>query len=689
MKDPNTPIQYVKGVGPQKSRVLARLSIKTVSDMLYYLPFRYEDRSNFTAVSNLKIGSLATVKGEIRTLGSVRTKRGIDIFQLALDDGTGVIYGVWFNQPYLRKFFKAGQKIIMYGKVEKYDKLQMNHPQYEMLKGDEKDSIHVGRIVPIYHLTQDLAQRNLRTITYRTISEYLRFVPDILPTKIRARNKLVDINFAVRNIHFPMNEDNLKRAYKRVVFDEFFILQLAVAMRRKDLKKGLKGVDHIVDKKMAADFIRDLPFDLTEGQRRTIKAIEEDMKSPRPMNRLIQGDVGSGKTVVAAYALLLTVGNDYQGALMVPTEILAEQHYITLNKMLVRYDINSVLLIQGVNQKQKREMLEEIKEGRADIVIGTHALIQEGVEFKRLGLVVIDEQHKFGVSQRARLQSGDRAPDTLLMTATPIPRTLALTVYGDLDISIIKELPPGRGDITTYWVSDSQREKVYNFLREEISKGRQAYIVYPRLEETSSTAVRAAKFMYEEFRERVFKGLRVELIYGRMEPREKESIMKKFKDGDIDILVSTVVVEVGIDVPNASVMVIENAERFGLSQLHQLRGRIGRGPYESYCILISNVETEGAQKRLAAMTEAEDGFEIAEEDLKLRGPGDIFGTKQHGLPEIRFGDVVRDMEIMELARKEAFFLVERDPELKSYENRFIRDNLYRRFKGRLGLVRVG
>jgi len=688
-KSLDTSIQYIKGVGPRNSRVLARLGIETVSDMLYFLPFRYEDRSNFTTVSKLEVGTLATLKGEIKTLGSTRTKRGIDIFQLALDDGTGIIYGVWFNQPYLKKFFKTGQKMIMYGKVEKYDRLRINHPQYEILRGDDTDSIHAGRIVPIYHLTQDLAQRSLRSITYRTISEYLKHAADMLPTKLRARNRLVDINFAVRNIHFPASGENLKRAYRRIVFDEFFILQLAIALRRKDIKETIKGVDHIVDKERGADFIKNLPFELTKGQCSAIKAVEEDMRSPKPMNRLIQGDVGSGKTVIAAYALLLTVGNGYQGTLMAPTEILAEQHYVTLNKMLMRYGINILLLVKGLSPETKREMLGEIKEGRANIVIGTHALIQEGVEFKNLGLAVIDEQHKFGVTQRAKLQSGNKAPDTLLMTATPIPRTLALTVYGDLDISTIRELPPGRGDITTYWISDSQREKVYNFLREEISKGRQAYVVYPRLEESNSIDIKAAKLMFEELKERIFKDLNIELIHGKMESKQKESVMKRFKKGDIDILVSTVVVEVGIDVANASVMVVENAERFGLSQLHQLRGRIGRGPYESYCILISDATTDNDLKRLTAMTEAEDGFEIAEEDLKLRGPGDIFGTRQHGLPEIRFGNIVRDIEIMELARKEAFLLVGRDPGLKDYENRFIKENLYRRFKGRLGLVRVG
>lgn len=689
MRNLDTPIQYVKGVGPQRSRILSKLGVETVSDMLYYLPFRYEDRSNFVSVKDAKKGDIATIRGEVKKVNNIRTKTGLDIFQLALDDGTGLIYGVWFHQPYLRRVFKVGQKIVLYGKVERYDKLQINHPTYEILKGDEEDSIHIGRIVPVYHLTQDITQRYLRKVAHKAISDYTKYMPDPIPTKLRARNKLVDIGFSVTNIHFPTNEENLKRAYRRIVFDEFFLLQLAIAVKKREVHTTKEGVSHVIDRAKARAFVDGLSFELTKGQRGAMEAIEEDMKSPRPMNRLIQGDVGSGKTILASYALLLTVDSGYQGAIMAPTEILAEQHYVTLTKIFMDYDINCVLLINGLSQQARREALQEIESGRADIVVGTHALIQEGVEFEKLGLAVIDEQHKFGVSQRAKLQSGQRSPDILLMTATPIPRTLALTVYGDLDVSVIKEMPAGRGDITTYWIPDAERETIYNFVREEVSKGRQAYVVYPRLEEEDAGGVKAAKFMYEELKERIFKDLKVGLIHGKMSAANKERVMEEFKGGDIDILVSTVVIEVGIDIPNASVMVIENAERFGLSQLHQLRGRIGRGKYESYCILVSDPKTESAEKRLSAMTESADGFQIAEEDFKLRGPGDIFGTRQHGLAGIRFGDVIRDMEIMELARREAFSLIEGDPEFKAYENRHLRALLERRFKGKIGFVKVG
>ncbi len=690
MKNLDTPIQYVKGVGPQKSRILAKLGIENIYDLFYYLPFRYEDRSRIEKISSLTAGTFATVKGEVKKTSLIRTKAGVSLFQLALNDGTGTIYGVWFNQPYLVKLFKAGQSIAMYGKVEKYDKLQINHPRYEILNVEKEDSIHMGRIVPIYHLTESITQRALRSLTYRAILDHTRRISDMLPTKVRAKNRLVDINFALKNIHFPTSNENLERAHKRLIFDEFFLLQVAVAKKRAALKDSTKGVSHKLDREKAASFLKGLPFELTDGQKAALQDIERDMVSTKPMNRLLQGDVGSGKTIIACYALLLSVAAGHQGAIMAPTEILAEQHYLTLNKLLMEYDLNIRLLVQGLEKGQKEKILKEISEGSVDIVIGTHALIQKGVDFKDLGLVVIDEQHKFGVAQRATLQNEEaRVPDALLMTATPIPRTLALTVYGDLDISVIRELPPGRGEIITYWVSGADREKIYNFLREEVSKKRQVYIVYPRLQEAIADKVKAAEFMYEELSKRIFKDLRVGLIHGKMESKKKDQVMASFKKRKIDILVSTVVVEVGIDIPNASVMMIENAERFGLSQLHQLRGRIGRGPYTSYCILISDPENDNAKTRLSAMTEAQDGFQIAEEDLKQRGPGDIFGTRQHGLPEVRFGNIISDMEIMEIARKEAFRLVEDDPEIKKHENRFIRDNTYKRFKGRLNLARIG
>lgn len=704
MQDKNilkTSIQYIKGVGPKRAELFNKMGLFTVEDILYNLPRRYEDRSNFTPISKVIIGQYHTLKGEILTFGLKRTKKGSSIFQVAVGDDTGVIYAMWFNQPFVKKYFKVGQKIILYGKVDMYDVLVINQPEYEIIGEEETDdSAHIGRIVPIYPLTKDVTQRFIRSLTKMVVEKYVRFLQDVLPTKIRAKLRLVDIRFAINNIHFPASNENLKRAYRRIVFEEFFILQCAIALKKRDVKIE-EGLVHKTDGELIEAFKKNIPFELTKGQQEAMRQIELDMKSPKPMNRLLEGDVGSGKTIVAAYGLTLTVQSGFQGALMVPTEILAEQHYLNPSKILVPLGINVALLIHSVSDTEKERIKQEVKKGEVDIVVGTHALIQEDIEFKKLGLCVIDEQHKFGVTQRELLRKKGLNPHVLVMTATPIPRTLALTVYGDLDISIIRELPKGRKPITTYWVEEEKREKVYNFIREQIKegrprppigqawRGRQAYIVYPRIHESETSEVLAATQMYEKFRNEVFKEFKVGLIHGQMTGKEKDKVMSDFKKGEIDILVSTVVIEVGIDVPNATVMLIENAERFGLSQLHQLRGRIGRGEHNSYCILLANPKTGDAKKRLEALTETVDGFALAEEDLEIRGPGEFFGTRQHGLPEIRFGNIVQDMEIMELARKEAFELIHTDPNLNFPEHRLLKENLYRRFIGKVDLIHVG
>jgi len=692
MQQKNTldiPIRYVKGVGPKKTDLLEKVNISNVQDIFYYLPHRYEDRSNFVSIENLEPGNNYTIEGQIKSLESFRTRKGTDVFQIKLEDGTGGIYGVWFNQPYIKKFFKMNQKIIMYGKVEIYNKLQINHPEYEICEEENvKESLHIARIVPIYHLAGELSQRYLRTISYNAITHYKRSITEILPTRIRARNKLVDLKFAIDNIHFPKSRQNLERSYKRIVFDEFFLLQLAVALKRKNFKENT-GLTHKVEGDLLNSFKESLPYELTQGQLKAVSDIETDMKSSKVMNRLLEGDVGSGKTVVAAHAMIITIQNDNQAVLMAPTEILAEQHFVTLSRFFNPLGINVTLLVRTLKAQAKKEALSQIANGEVEVIVGTHALIEEKVEFKKLGLAVIDEQHKFGVTQRYKLQAKDRNPDVLLMTATPIPRTLALTLYGDLDISVIKELPPGRKPIVTYWIEETQRERLYNFIREEVVEGRQVYIVYPRIEESESSEVKSATEMYEELRDKIFRDLKVGLIHGQMRGEEKEKVMKNFKNGRINILVSTVVIEVGIDVANASVMVIENAEYFGLSQLHQLRGRIGRGDFESYCILLADPKTEKAQLRLKAISESADGFELAEHDFNLRGPGELFGTRQHGLPEIRFGNIQNDLEIMEMARCEAFSLVHEDPNLDNFQNRFIRGSLYRRFSNKLALLKVG
>jgi ATP-dependent DNA helicase RecG len=590
---------------------------------------------------------------------------------------------------------KAGDRLILYGKVEIYDRLQMVQPEYEIMEGPETDSVNIGRIVPVYSLTAELTQRFLRGIVFKAVCEYVKFAAERLPTYIIARQKLVDIKFALRNIHFPTNFQMLEKAYKRIVFEEFFILQLALAIR----KKGRGAEDQAFGHSMTAgelseSFKKALPFELTEGQKKAVAEIERDMSAAKPMNRLLEGDVGSGKTIVAAHALVLAAQNGFQSVIMAPTEILARQHFIGLSELLMPLGINVVLLIGGMDAKTRERVYSEIKDGRADIVVGTHAIIQEVVEFKNLGLAVIDEQHKFGVVQRSMLGRKGLNLHVLVMTATPIPRTLALTVYGDLDISTIKELPKGRKPIATYWVEEDKRDQMYGFIREELMNGRQAYVVCPLINRTAYSVqctaftVSAAE-TFERLKNEVFTDYKVALLHGRMSTKEKDKVMKDFKKGKINILVSTVVIEVGIDIPNASVMLIENADRFGLSQLHQLRGRCGRGGHESYCILLADPKTPAAVERLKAIEGTLDGFEIAEADMDLRGPGEIFGTRQHGLPEIRFGNLAKDFGIMELARTEAFALIEKDPGLKEERHQLLKKGLYERFRGRMELVRVG
>jgi len=686
----HTPIRYIKGVGPKIAEYLGRLDIVTVEDLLYHLPRRYEDRSKFSPIKEAPIGKYSAIKGEVLTFGVRRSKKGMQVLEVAVGDRSGVIYGVWFNQPFLKKFFKVGQRIVLYGKVERYKKLQMNQPEYEILKENEEAvSIHIGKITPIYPLTQDVNQRFLRNTAKRALDGHINHTDEILPTPIRARNKLVDIRFAIYNIHFPSNFDALNRAYRRIVFDEFFILQVAVALKRSSVKIAMDGLKHELKDEWLDTFKDNLPFELTKGQEKVIREIEQDMVSEKKMNRLLQGDVGSGKTVVAAYAAYLTVKNGHQAAIMVPTEILAEQHYVNLLRLFLPLNMRVELLVSGLSDEAKNQAREGLANGEVDIIIGTHSLIQETVDFKKLGLIVVDEQHKFGVGQRAQLRKKGWNPDVLVMTATPIPRTLALTVYGDLDISTIKEKPTGRREILTYLAQDAERDKVYELIRGELKKGRQAYIVSPRIEGSPESLLKSATEMYEELRSRPFKDFSVGLIHGKMSTEEKEKVMSHFKKGNINILVSTVVIEVGIDVPNATVMVIENAERFGLSQLHQLRGRIGRGEHISFCILLGDPKTDASERRLAVMVESSDGFKIAEEDLDIRGPGEIFGTRQHGLPEVRFGNIARDMEIMDIARKEAFELVRNDSKLADSHNAYIREELNRRFRGKLDLIKVG
>ncbi len=687
----NTKIQYLKGVGPRRAEQLAKLSISTISDLLFYPPRRYEDRREIVLIKDVQPEKDYTVKGTIKRHGIWKSKKGMLIYEMVVNDGTGSMHAVWYNQPYLKKYFKAGEEIILYGKVERFKNLQITHPDYEILKKEEglPDALNMGRIVPIYSLTQDVTQKYLRALVNKAVESNANFLKEVIPTHVRARCRLADVKFAINNIHFPANFESLKMAERRLVFEEFFIFEAALALIKKERERHSVGVSHKVEEGLFENFKNMLPFELTKEQVEAIKSIEKDMKSPGPMNRLLEGEVGSGKTIVAMYALLLTIKNNFQGAVMVPTEILAQQHHMTLSEFFAPFGINVRLLIGSMTSGEKAAVRKELKTGEVNIIVGTHSLIQEDISFDNLGLLVIDEQHKFGVSQRALLKKKNVKADVLIMTATPIPRTLALTVYGDLDVSEMRDLPSGRESISTYWVEEDRKDKAYKFVKEEILNGRQAYIVCPRIEETGKNDLASAKSVYEHLSKKVFPEFKSALIHGRMKASEKDKVMKDFKKNKINVLVSTTVIEVGIDIPNAAVMVIENADRFGLAQLHQLRGRIGRGSHKSYCILISNPENEAARRRLEAFEQLQSGFELAEEDFSIRGPGQILGTKQHGLPEIRFGNIIEDKAILELARKEAFELVDNDSGLKDERNRNLREAILERYKGKTEFLKVG
>ncbi|PIP68231.1 MAG: ATP-dependent DNA helicase RecG [Candidatus Omnitrophica bacterium CG22_combo_CG10-13_8_21_14_all_43_16] len=689
MKDLNISARFIKGVGPSRLSTLNKLGIETIHDLLCCFPRRYEDRSRIKKIREIRSGNFETIKAKVITFGDHMSKKGMNIFQVAVGDSTGVIHATWFNKPYMKDKFKIGQELILYGKAERYNYLQMNNPEYEVLTGTQEDFVHIGRIVPIYPLTESLNQRWFRNIIKFTVDNYADGISEILPFEIRKRNDLMILKEAVRNIHFPVSDLVLKKARKRIIFDEFLILQTGIALKRASIKIDLTGYGHKMEGDLMGRFKANLPFEFTKSQSKVIKEIEDDMKSLEPMNRLLQGDVGSGKTIVALYALMLTVQNGYQGGLMVPTEILAEQHYRNIKELVENLGVKVMILSGDLKEEERRRRRHMIEIGEVDIVIGTHALIQEGVNFKKLGLAVVDEQHKFGVMQRAMLKSKAQNPDMLIMTATPIPRTLALTVYGDMDVSVIDELPPGRGGVKTFFFEEKNREKAYRIAEEEIKIGRQAYVVYPIIDESEKSDLRAAIKMHKELAG-LFPDLKIGLLHGRMKSKEKEAVMHDFKDQKINMLVSTIVIEVGVDISNASVMIIEHAERFGLSQLHQLRGRIGRGKHMSYCILVSKPKTDDAKQRISAMLKTQDGFRIAEEDLEIRGPGEFFGTRQHGLPELKIANIVRDREILEVAKKEAFDLVQKDRFLRSPENRLIRESLLKKFSREdLALASVG
>ncbi|HPS20727.1 MAG TPA: ATP-dependent DNA helicase RecG [Candidatus Omnitrophota bacterium] len=684
MQEKNTtviPIRYIKGVGPKKALLFNKLGVENVQDLFYYLPRRYEDRTKLVSISDVQVGEEQGVVGKITKKNVFRAKTGTGIFSMTVSDGERSIEAVWYNMPFMNKNFNVGDTILLYGKVELHSKLQITHPVYELIGPDGiRDSLEIGRIVPIYSLTQDLSQKYMHRTVNGAIREFAAETVDCIPTYVRARYSLADLKFAVENIHFPYSFENLEKAYKRFMFEEFFVLQIIMALRR--LERAGNGIKHEVHAGLMSEYEKLFPFEFTPCQKKCISDIEKDMSSEKPMYRLIQGDVGSGKTVVAMYALLLSAKNGYQSVMMAPTEILARQHYITVSQAFMPLGLNVRLLIGGMDEKERNGILFDLKNGEIDIVIGTHSVFQKDIEYKNLGLAIIDEQHKFGVEQRKSLREKNVKADTLVMTATPIPRSLAMTVYGDMDISILKGKPDNRRPVVTYWVDETRREPVYAFLRAEVKKGRQAYVVCHRIKKEDGD-IFSAEGMYEYLRGEIFKDLRTALLHGQMAADEKDKVMKDFRDKKYDILVATTVVEVGVDVPNATIMLIEDAGKYGLAQLHQLRGRIGRGEHTSYCILFGDAETDASNDRLEAITATDDGFAIAEKDLDLRGPGEFFGTRQSGLPELKFSNVLKDYKIMEDARQEAFALVSADPHLADGRHAGLRTSINERFRGKV------
>jgi ATP-dependent DNA helicase RecG len=691
----DSPVQYVKGIGPKRADVLEKIEIRTVEDLLSHYPRRYLDRSNVTRIKDLRPGETVTVVAQVQS-GGVRKGRTTR-FSLIVSDNTGFLECVWFKGgAYLTRAFSHGETVAFSGKVTFYKGLQLVHPEFDKISEEgETNPIHTGGIIPLYPSSETLSRAGLDSRGFRRILRNLLDalklqILDPLPSDLRDRLHLAPLAEAVEAIHFPGDFKTLQRARERLKFDELFAMQVFLSLQHKRREIDKKGISFEKVGDLTRRFVESLPFELTGAQKRVLHEIRNDMKSPHPMNRLLQGDVGSGKTVVSVVAMLIAVENGYQSALMAPTEILAEQHFNTVHRWLENLGVRVALLKGGQRSVQRREILEGMKSGDIQIAIGTHALVQEGVEFKSLGFVVIDEQHRFGVMQRAVLRRKGLHPDVLVMTATPIPRTLALTLYGDLDVSVMDELPKGRIPVRTVWRGEEKREAIYDFIRVEIQKGKQAYVVYPLVEESEKVDLAAATEGYETLSKSVFPEFKVALIHGRMKGNEKESVMQAFQAGKIRVLVSTTVIEVGVDVPNATVMLIEHAERFGLTQLHQLRGRVGRGREQSTCILLARHGFgDDALKRLKTMESTNDGFKISETDLEIRGPGELFGTRQHGLLNLKIADLITDGPILMTARKEAQAFVQGDPELAEPRNRAVKEMVLRKYKKNFGLIEVG
>jgi len=673
--EPSTSVQYVKGIGPRLAEVLSTKGIHTVDDLVHYLPFRYEDRLNPRTIAELRPGEMATVIAEVRNSGLFRTRR-MPIFQMVAGQGPTRLKCLWFNATYLRDKFKPGQMVALYGKVEqdRGGDLQLHQPQFEILaepgaEGDDgepnlESSLEIGRIIPIYESAGQgkLTARWFRRVIRTALENLPPELPDPIPTLVREHLNLIPPREALWKVHWPEAGESFEDlqtahtpAHIRLIFEELFFVELGLELKRRE-QKAQTGIAFQLNENVRAAIKKILPFHPTEAQKKVLKEIAADMGKPSPMRRLLQGDVGSGKTIVAFEAAIIAIENGYQVALMAPTEILAQQHYFSARRVLEPAGYRVVLLTGSLESDRKREIRRHIDQGNAQLVIGTHALIEQNVGFAKLGLVIVDEQHRFGVMQRFKLMKKDveAEPDVLVMTATPIPRTLALTLYGDLDVSVINELPPGRTPIVTRRISDDRSDEVWKFVRKHVEAGHQTYVVYPVIEENEESELKAALKMYKELSNKIFPDLKVGLLHGRLEPDLKDSVMRMFQKGELHLLVATTVIEVGVDVPNATVMVIEHAERFGLAQLHQLRGRIGRGAAKSYCVLMTGGKvSEDGERRLDAMVRTNDGFQIAELDLELRGPGEFFGTRQAGVANFQVANLIRDRQLLEAAKREA------------------------------------
>ena len=689
-----TSVQYIKGIGPKRAGLLSKIGIETVEDLLFYFPRRYLDRSNLIRISQLKPDASATIVGRIYSVDTIRGRRKRLV--VLVGDGSGFLTCVWFRAlQYMTRVFKVGETIAFSGKVTVFRGPQMVHPEYDKISDEgEADPLHTAGIVPLYPSTEGLKKGGFDSRGFRRIIHpVLNSMPPLeetLPLEMLARHNFMPLSDSLHHMHYPCDWNHLKKAQLRLKFEELFYLQLFLALQRKMYTETQKGISFQRVGELTRGLVRKLTFQLTEAQKRVLREIRHDMKSERPMNRLLQGDVGSGKTVVACISMLIAVENGFQSALMAQTEILAEQHYLTLHAWLEKFGIKVALLKGSLSASEKRTVLKDLRDGNLQVIVGTHALVQENVAFHKLGLVVIDEQHRFGVLQRAFLRKKGVHPDVLVMTATPIPRTLALTLYGDLDVSVLDEMPAGRKPVRTAWRSENKREAIYDFIRTELKQKRQAYIVYPLVEESEKMDLAAATEAFDHLSKNIFKEFKVGLLHGRMKGDEKETVMQAFKSGRMDLLVSTTVIEVGVDVPNATVILIEHAERFGLTQLHQLRGRVGRGDQPSTCILLAQYPlSEDAKKRLQTMVQTHDGFEIAEADLQIRGPGELFGTRQHGVLNLKIANLTTDGPILENARKEAFNLIAADPDVTQPEHVMVRKTYQSRYQGKFGLIEVG